>query len=119
MRFCMRKQCFSNLRQGSLFQASLDGSICCGWSFGAFLFAMLLILSLPYNRVHVSLASDFLRGLCFLDNLSTGSIGWCLLTVSTTRESLPVVIPFPVSVCRCFSLVLYAYLLSSDNNSLS
>jgi hypothetical protein len=75
---------------------------------------MLLILYLPYNRVHVSVSSDFLRGLSFLDNLSTGGIGWCLLTVSTPRESLPVVIPFRVSVCRCFRLVLYAELLSSD-----
>jgi hypothetical protein len=108
------------LRQGSLFQASLDGVICLARSsFGAFLFAILLILYLPYNRVHVSVSSDFLRGIGFLDNLSTGGIGWCLLTVSTTCESLPVVIPFRIFVCRYFRLVLYAELLSSEDESLS
>ncbi len=78
---------------------------------------MLLIPYLPYNRVHVSLSSDFLRGLGFLDNLSTGDLGWYLLTVSTTRESLPVVIPFRVSVCRCFRPGLYAELLLSEDKS--
>src|SRR5437879_2338868 len=84
----MRYTCCSNFRQGGLFQASLVGST---WasrlSFGAFLFAILLTFYFPYSRVHVSLSSGFPRGLCFLDHLSAGCIGWHLLTISTICES--------------------------------
>src|SRR5947209_14321713 len=82
----MRKQCFSSLRQGILFQASLEGSACMVGFSGAFLFAIRLTLFLPYNRVHVSLSSGFPRGFCFLNNLSTGDIGWHLLDL-IDRES--------------------------------
>ncbi len=118
MRFWMRNTCCSSFRQGSLFQASLVGSTgIVRLSCGAFLSAIVLTLYLPYNRVHVSLSSSFPRGICFLDNLSTACIGWHLLTVSTTGESIAVVIPFRVFVWRCFRPALYAELLASENKS--
>src|SRR5205807_5878080 len=114
----MRKQCFSSLRQGILFQASLEGSTCAAASSGAFLFAIRLTLFLPYNRVHVSISPGFPGSLGFLNNLSTGDIGWHLLDLIDRKSRvflwfLRSEYPF----CVCFRPGLYAELLSSENKS--
>ena len=55
MRFWMRNVCFSSLRQGSRFQASLSGAgITC--FLGAFLSLIRLALYLPCSSVYVSLS---------------------------------------------------------------
>src|SRR5271157_503324 len=102
----MRYTCCSNLRQGSLFQASLSGSGV-GLTLGAFLSFILLTRYLPYSSVYVCLSSGFPRGFRFLNNLSRGRIGWYLLVVSTINKNVTLVSPFQWLFCAsldgCYS----------------
>src|SRR6266496_2044030 len=71
MRFWMRKQCFSSLRQGMLFQASLARSRVF-WALGAFLSFILLV---PFPSVEPCSRQRILvipPGSSFLNNLSNG-----------------------------------------------
>src|SRR5258708_37791410 len=99
----MRYTCCSNLRQGSLRQASLVGSTGFWLSCRAFLFAIRLTQYPPYSRTHVSISVSFPHGVGFLGHRSTGGIGWHRLTVSTADESVPVVPPFRWLFCATCS----------------
>src|ERR671939_51870 len=102
----MRYTCCSNLRQGSVRQASLVGSTDCWLSCRAFLFAIRLTQYLPYSRTHVCISVSFPHGVGFLGHRSTRSIGWHRLTVSTTDESPFVVPPFRCLFCATLDWVL-------------
>src|SRR5438128_3932449 len=106
----MRYTCCSNLRQGSLRQASLVGSTNFWLSCRAFLFAIRLTQYLPYSRTHVSISVSFPHGVGFLGHRSTEGIGWHRLIVSTTDEGRSVVPPF-----RCLFGAPLDWVLSTDS----
>src|SRR5579864_6057551 len=93
MRFCMRYTYFSSFRQGSSRQAPLISSI--SWGDDVFLFAILLVLHLPYSRVYVSISVTLYDGLRFLDHRPLRSIGWNLLAFSTRLQEPPQGSPVP------------------------
>src|SRR6266849_9408756 len=94
MRFCMRNTCFSNLRQGSWFQASLAGSAF-GFVCGAFLSVIRLALYPPYSSVYVSLSWALPMRLAPARCIDHPREGPCGFSVPTVRLSLPVGVDSP------------------------
>lgn len=107
IRFWMRYTCCSNLRQGSMRQASLEGSAVSGFSFSAFLSAIVLVHYLPYSSAYVCISPGFPRSIGFLGNRPTVCIGWYLLIASTSNGSNTVVPPFHLFVLRFFQIGCY------------
>jgi hypothetical protein len=116
MRFWMRKQCCSSLRQGMLFQASLSGSSG-GLILGAFLFCHPTHTS-SFHIIVPTLAYPGHYPRRWLFRQSCSRVACSLDTYSPYRPSMRAhrgVIPFQRSVLRCFRPVLSTGLVVSEH----